>query len=521
MNYKMPSIGYFNKQVCDILGLWSSDKKDIVFNVPATESERRKVLNQAFHEFDGRSCSLNDLIDVTTKIHPKPKLVVKKNKTIQDYCNHYCKDDFSSLHEFLEFKEYIEIAIDEQFSQKEIATLAKKFYNSSMLFYREFIREHAVNPASHLGSYEFFVDKILRKIAVGLPVKESRIASFVQEDSGWPLRDFINHAVDSCDVSLHKLHQFHEVRLNDKISSDLDIWNSDLKGKPINSKSKQIVDRVSKKNKIKWSLLHSIISPLSVLLSDSKKALVENTYSAYLLHNILNHLRDINPSYNVGEIHNSTEWNYPDWKSSQTHLPLSDRVDLAFNGYNSSEIQIEALLDSYQELVVKYRDLEASLIVADDEVPSTILFSYSKDISRFDLTTFTNKKENIPDWVKEWSSARSSLSSNDSVSALQHYKSSLELSKYVAGPLFMYLYIEICAFCKTEYRKLKNKNEEKLFDRFYEPLGEGVTKYATLLGYTPEPDRDPVTLMPRSKSPNKERLILAKIDSFINFNAYL
>lgn len=45
---RMPTLGYFNKIICDSLGLWSSDPKDISFNVPANEEERKKRYKMPF-----------------------------------------------------------------------------------------------------------------------------------------------------------------------------------------------------------------------------------------------------------------------------------------------------------------------------------------------------------------------------------------------------------------------------------------------------------------------------------------
>ena len=81
----MPTLGHFNKIICDCLGLWSSETKDIIFNVPATENERRKALGEAFDSIrknDGLYGSLDELISVTTKTSPKQKEVIKKSLTI-------------------------------------------------------------------------------------------------------------------------------------------------------------------------------------------------------------------------------------------------------------------------------------------------------------------------------------------------------------------------------------------------------------------------------------------------------
>jgi len=97
--------------------------------------------------------------------------------------------------------------------------------------------------------------------------------------------------------------------------------------------------------------------------------------------------------------------------------------------------------------------------------------------------------------------------------ALQYFKAALEAAKYSAGPLFIPFYIQVCAFCKAQYKMLSSIGEEQVFDRFYEPLGDAASKYAGLVGYTPGSTRDPNTLIPKSNHPIKNRLIIKEIDS--------
>jgi hypothetical protein len=143
----MPSLGYFNKVICDSLGLWSSNIKDIQFNVPATEKERRAALIEAFNAIkkdDGSYGSLNDLISHNTSKHPKDKEIIRKNKTIQDYTNHLSKDDFLSHEEFKEFQHQIRFIISDKYQVDKISYFASEFYLASINHYRQFIREHSI-----------------------------------------------------------------------------------------------------------------------------------------------------------------------------------------------------------------------------------------------------------------------------------------------------------------------------------------------------------------------------------------
>lgn len=83
----------------------------------------------------------------------------------------------------------------------------------------------------------------------------------------------------------------------------------------------------------------------------------------------------------------------------------------------------------------------------------------------------------------------------------------------MAGPLFIPFYIQVCAFCKSQYRLLSERKEEELFERFYEGLGKNAANYAKLVGYTPQCVRAPETLMPHTMLPLKSQLIIREIDA--------
>lgn len=121
----------------------------------------------------------------------------------------------------------------------------------------------------------------------------------------------------------------------------------------------------------------------------------------------------------------------------------------------------------------------------------------------------------VPVWLSEWNLAKHAVASNNGDSVLQNYKKSLNAAKYVADSLFIFLYVDICVFCKRAYQEFKRDNKDDLFYRFCESLGGDAVKYATLLGYTSDSARDPETLMPRLRAPVKDTLLRQKIDSMV------
>ena len=521
--HQMPSLGYFNKIICDSLGLWSTDKKDIYLDVPATEKERRKALKDAFaaiQKDDGSYGSHDELISETTKNHPKQKAIVKKNKTIQDYTNHLSKEDFSSPYEFAEVSEYVNIVISDKFTDKELSKFVVEFYALSIMYYREFIREHSVKPEAHLDSYLFFIKNILIHLIASLSDRASTNACSQSHEGvandldEWPLRTFVDSMTNLCGVSLYKLHQFHEFRLNNEKYSDKEIWKIDLASQPTNTRSKQVIERLKKTNKIKWDTFYDIVKPLiHILPKDNDKGTFRvKAYAAFLTHNITNHIRKITLSDKIDMLP-SNDWNYPEIEAENSCLPISDRIDLMFNNVEGVDtVAIQASMESYQGLT-KRLGLTSSSLLNDFEVPSTLVLSYSKQLVDVPIEVILKKLNKAPLWLKEMSLARNAVKSRNSASALQHYKKSLEAAKYSAGPLFFILYIDICAFCKHQYKELNKRNEEDLFDRFYDPLGSEVTNYAGLVGYTPSTTRDLITLMPKSDAPQKNGLIVHKIDT--------
>ncbi|MGE4545072.1 MAG: hypothetical protein AB7D06_13275 [Pedobacter sp.] len=520
---QMPSLGYFNKIICDSLGLWSTDKKDILFAVPATEKERRKALKDAFaaiQKDDGSYGSHDELISETTKNHPKQKAIVKKNKTIQDYTNHLSKEDFSSPYEFIEVSEYVNIVIGDKFTDKELYKFVSEFYALSIMYYREFIREHAVKPKAQLDSYLFFVKNILIRLIASLNYRASTKAcsknyeGIVNDLDEWPLRTFVDSMADLCGVSLYKLHQFHEFRLNNKKYSDKKIWEIDLASQPTNTRSKQVIERLKKPNKIKWDTFYDIVKPLIPILpkDTDKETFRVKAYAAFLTHNIKNHIRKITLSDKIDMLP-SQDWNYPEIEVENSCIPISDRIDSMLNNVEGvDKVAVQASMDRYHSLTKRLVHTNLSLL-HDFEVPNTLVLLYSKQLVDVPIDVLLKKLKKAPLWLKEMSLARNSVKSRKPVSALQHYKKSLEAAKYSAGPLFVLLYIDICAFCKNQYHELKKRNEEDLFDRFYDPLGSEVTKYADLLGYTPSFSRDPITLIPKSNASKKDGLIVHKIDT--------
>ncbi|HHN2037609.1 TPA: hypothetical protein ACRMXW_006382, partial [Pseudomonas aeruginosa] len=74
-------------------------------------------------------------------------------------------------------------------------------------------------------------------------------------------------------------------------------------------------------------------------------------------------------------------------------------------------------------------------------------------------------------------------------------------------------YIQVCAFCKYQYRLLSKQKDDELFERFYDSLGSNAAGYAGLMGYIPRHVRNPQTLMPQTMLPLRSKLMISETDA--------
>ena len=509
---KLPTLGYLHKVVCDCLGLWNSDNEDITFDAAATEKERRTALRQAFEAIkknDDMYGSLDDLVVVTTQLAPKDTQKVKKSKTIQAYANHLSKTDFESVHEYRELHQYIEALLTERYSRWGISELAVSFYVSALAHYREFVREHACNAQSQNYSYQCFLSQDLRLLTRTLTQELLPDDTWPDAalDEPWPLKGFADAASRITGISLHKLHQYHEFQLEGPLNEQA--WTRDLTSQQVNTRSKQVIDRLRKHNRMKWETFYPTLQPLTYHLPKAigEKAFEIHAFAAMIAHNLNGHVADCGPFE-------------PPARGSLTHaqvehshaIPSSDLLDLLFNDYpNGNEALAQQATNRYQALLDGIRTLPGSLTLSTD-IPNSLELIYKKEHRRFTEGAWHVALVNGPNWLNEWVRARDAMFAGDGLLALTHFNSALEQAKYAAGPLFIPFYIQVCAFCKSQYRLFSERKEVELFERFYEGLGSNAARYASLVGYTPPYERDPKTLIPYITLRLKSQLIVSEID---------
>lgn len=511
---QLPTLGYMHKVVCDCLGLWGSDNDEVTFNVAATEKDRRIALRKAFDAIkkeDGTYGSSEDLIAVTIQLAPKDTQRVKKNRTIQAYVSHFSKTDFESDDEYHELQQYIEALLVERYSGWGVSELAVSFYFSALGHYREFVREYACNAKSQMYSFQCFLSQDLRALSTTLTRK------FLSEDAWtdaalnepWPLKRFAEDACRLAGVSQHKLHQYHEFQQEDPLREQA--WTRDFAGQHVNTRSKQVIDRLRKPSRMKWETFYPTLQPLTDLLpkSVSEKVFANHAFAAMIAHNLNVNVSVLGPFTPPvrGPLTNDQE-------KHRHSCPSSDLMDLQINGYpipNESFAQLAP--HRYQVLLEWIRSLPGSLNFSAD-IPGNAALSYTSEHRRFAEGSWRIGLEDAPSWLIEWANAREAMLARDSLQALTHFKSALSQARYVAGPLFISFYIEVCAFCKSQYRRLSEGNESEVFGRLYEGLGVDASKYAKLMGYTSQYVRDPDTLMPRAMLPLKERWIIGEIDAY-------
>lgn len=511
---QLPTLGYLHKVVCDCLGLWNSDNEDVAFHVAATEKERRAALRQAFETIQqegGGYGSLDDLIAVTTHFAPKDTQKLKKSRTIQAYVNQFSKTDFESVAEYSELRQYIKVLLTERYSLWGVSELAVNFYISALSHYREFVREYACNAQNQSHSFQYFLSQNLRKLSLKL------ISELLQDDTWlhaplnepWPLKAFADAACQITGISLHKLHQYHEFQLKAPLNEKA--WTRDFTAQQVNTRSKQVIDRLRKHNRMKWETFYPTLQPLNYHLPKAvnENAFAIHAFGAMIAHNLNVHVASYGPFVPLAGD------SLTNLSAERLHsIPSSDLMDLQINDYpNIDESVAQHASSRYQALLDEIRSLPGSLNLAAD-IPGSAELAYKTEYRSFTEGTWHVGLDTPPSWLIEWARARDAMFARDSLLALTHFKSALEQSKYTAGPLFIAFYIQVCAFCKSQYRLLSERNEAELFDRFYESLGQSAANYAGLMGYTPQYVRDPKTLMPHTALPLKTQWILREIDVF-------
>lgn len=516
-DFQFPTLGQFNKVLCDCLGLWSSDGKSVEFYVPASERARREALKSAFDAIkreNGTYGSLDKLVSVTTQIAPESKLEIKKSKTIQSYVLHLAKEDYASYEELIELTSYIEILAREKYKIWEVSELVVKFYSSALLHYREFIREYSATSEVCMTAYQGFLAGTMIDLVRAIANVKSRVSSHPgnsTETSRWPLREFVEKACKAGGVTSYNLHQFHEFRkkaINCKLADD-ELWALDFTSKPVSTQSKQVFERLSKGGRIKWEVVYPFLRPLLCLMPTTaeKQGFADKAFCAFISHNLYMHAAEI------GEFDPGTQPHYPKTRHLDNTIPISDCIDKILHENEIDEKMISAAFASYRDLLISLRSI-GGFLGGDISIPDAFAVLYRKDYLKFSGSEWQKLLISTPSWIEDWLLARDSMLTGSSERALQHFKRALEKAKYSAGPLFFPFYVQLCAFCKSQWKVLSRIGEEQIFERFYEPLGSEASKYAGLLGYTPGSTRDPKTLLPKSNLLIKNGLIIQEIDLF-------
>ena len=512
---QLPTLGYLHKVMCDCLGLWNSDNEDVIFPVAASEKDRRTALRQAFEalkEQDGTMYgSLDDLVIVTSQLAPRDAHKIKKSRTIQAYVNHLSKTDFESVHEYNELQEYIVALLTERYSRWGVTELAVNFYTTALAHYKEFVREHACNAQNQNYSYQCFLGQDLRLLTRTLIRDLLPGGAFPDAalNEPWPLKGFADAASSVTGISLHKLHQYHQFQQEGPLNEQA--WTRDFTSQPVNTRSKQVIDRLRKHNQMKWETFYPTLQPLTYHLPETirEKGFAFHAFGAMIAHNLninVAHCGPFEPPARDSLTHGQME--------HRLHLiPSSDLLDLLCNDNPSGkEAFTQQASNRYESMLDAIRTLPGSLNLTT-AIPNSLEQIYKKEHRRFPEGAWHVPLANGLNWLNEWERARKAMFAGDALLALTHFNAALEQAKYVAGPLFIPFYIQVCAFCKSQYRLLSARKEGDLFERFYEGLGSNAAHYATLVGYTPQYERDPTTLLPRTTLPRKHKLIMKEIDA--------
>lgn len=427
-------------------------------------------------------------------------------------CFIWLKRTTSSFDELTELTGYIQIVAREKYKSPELSELVARLYFSALLYYREFVREYSVATEDCLPVYQSFLAGTMIDLARAISNADSRASFFIEREdiSRWPLREFVEKSCNAGGVSAYRLHQFHKLRKTIECSSltDKEIWALDFSSKPISTQSKQLFERLDKGGKIKWEVFYPFLSPLSCLVSndEDRQGFANKAFCAFVSHNFYMRASEI------GSFDPNTKPHYPGISVKEHTIPISDRIDYLLLDDGADQSSINEAMSAYRGLLESLRVTGQFLGDGDLQIPGALDALYKRGHLEFTSGAWSNSLSNTPPWIQSWILARQSMLAGDNEGALQYFKAALEAAKYSAGPLFISFYIQVCAFCKAQYKMLSSIGEEQVFERFYEPLGDAASRYAGLLGYTPGSTRDPNTLMPKSNHSIKNSLIIKEIN---------
>lgn len=509
----VPTLGEFHKVVCDSLGLWSDEKIETTFYVPATETERRQALRDSLSLVKAKNHSgvdIQELLSATCQLAPDNKLVSKRHKTIRSYVIQYAKNDFSTIREYKEFQNYVLQVIGERYPQDETAHLAKNYYLHALEYYREWVREFVIVGGSIPEAYEYFVNNVLKSIIISL-VSHHALGDrdWLQEilQDNWPMRRLIDELLANANSSIYKLSQYHT-----EVKSNKDAEFTDIKGIHVDTAAKQVIERLSQFKRVKWRIYLKTIKPVQKLTpAECDDAyFTASALGAFVIHYLNTYLND-----NQCEPIWDKKFSYP-LLGETTMESASEVIDYAMEQelLESEQLMLfemaKAKLNEYQDVLDSY----GLILNKVDKIPSVLEFTYGEG-QQFSIKEWSKGLKFKPSWVEHWIRAQNAVATGESIIATKHYMEVLKGAKYCSGPLWMLLFFEVCGLCKKESRELS----EELFDAHYEPLGAQVTAYAKLLGYLPDSGRNPETLMPNPLT-IKERFIVEKVQQLLD-NGFL
>lgn len=270
--------------------------------------------------------------------------------------------------------------LTERYSKWGVSELAVRFYFSALDHYREFVREHACNEQSLTHGFLCFLSQDLRALPRTLTRELLPNGDWpeVALDEPWPLKEFADAASRITDISLHKLHQFHEFKQEGPLNEQ--VWTRDFTAQQVNIRSKQVIDRLRKPNRMKWEIFYPTLQPLTYHLKNttSEKAFAIHAFAAMIAHNLNVHLAHYGPFETParGRLTND--------RVEHSHsIPSSDLMDLQINGYTISDESVAQQAPfRYQALLDWIRNLPGSLNLTAD-IPGCAELTYTNEHRRF------------------------------------------------------------------------------------------------------------------------------------------
>ncbi len=564
--FKMPTLGQFQKLLLDQINLWGNSAPELNFTKEPTEKDNKKALAKMFESFSDRPFSLNDLMRGGEKFAPQDKQLNTKLKSVQKNFQQLAKDDYYSKFEYDDMEQYIKKAISVSFDDPELSQFSNEIRKWLIERYKFFTVNLMPTNASN-ASLIYFINgfalpAVIEKIHLFKLIKKEGfcfsatklIPNLVNgKVTQWPLAALLDELCTKANTTKYKLTQFHTLKDRDtKNVNYSDIWQRLPTEKNIEvcTKSKQRIERINRLAKIKWADLWEVIEPLQCLLPNT--TLQQFKFDAFIVFLFHSAFQSLHKQMNCRDYENITanasklieasleksqiiqnkllsikDDDQQDYIEESFMIEKETLIEFAHkNGFSLGE---QASLEELHKAQPQYHYEIIQFELCAKDITDNAAFTHGlthivhsefwqamlhqpQSIYQEHLSYFEEDIKRLNcDWMLNWFYARMAILTSDIPKSLTHFMLAFTQAKYQSGQLFNLLILDVSAFCKIQYQLMRQQGNAADYDQLYEPLGDGIHKWSALTGYTVGWKRH--NLMPYNLGPEESARLNADIEA--------